>query len=382
LTLSDPGYPMFDRYCLTIFPAGLGDTLSDWMVMNMPGQCDEFRFDHLPDIRGISTSGMVVKTADQSPASNARLHFSLMGDQPDYFVTLVDKQGRFILTLPDRTGIYELFAACEPAEDINHTILVDHDYATDPVPVGTQPFTLSTEEEQAATRMIINMQLSMTYGINKANVTLANDTNAGIHFYGIPGLTLLIDDYVDLPTMTEVFENLILEVGVHHRRGEPYLKIISPNSNITNYPPLLLVDDIPVFDQRTFLSIDPLKLQKIEVVNEVFIRGNTILGGIIKLTSKEGDMAAVDLPAGSYFFDYQAFHPGSNDAQISNTKTVDRVPDTRNTLLWIDDLVLHANEINTLQFPAASDKGEYHILVRGISNCGDIISGVGKFTVK
>ena len=48
----------------------------------------------------------------------------------------------------------------------------------------------------------------------------------------------------------------------------------------------------------------------------------------------------------------------------------------------IDDLVLHANEINTLQFPAASAKGEYHILVRGISNCGDIISGVGKFTVK
>ena len=382
LTLSDPGYPVPERYCLTIFPAGLGDTLSDRMIMNMQAPCDEFRFDHLPDIRGISISGTVVKTTDQSPAPNARLHFSLMGYQPGYFATLADEQGRFIMALPDRTGIYELFIACEPAGDINHTVLVDNDFATDPVPLGTQPFTLSTEEEQAATRMIINMQLSMSYGIYKADMIAVRDTNAGIPFYGIPATAILTDDYVDLPNMTEVFENLVLEVGVYHRHGEPYLRIASLNSNITSYPPLLLVDNIPVFDLGTFLSIDPMKIKKIEVVNEVFIRGNMTWGGIIKLTSKKGDMAGVDLPEGSYFIDYQAFHPGPDDAPVSNTKTADRVPDTRNTLLWIDDLVLNDNEINTLRFPAGSARGEYHILVRGISNSGDIISGVGKFTVK
>jgi hypothetical protein len=382
LTLSDPGYQAPERYCLTIFPAGLGDTLSDWMIMDIPGHCDEFRFDHLPDLRGMSISGTVVKTADQSPSSYARIHFSSMGDQPGYFATLSDRQGRFVLTLPDRTGIHELFLASEPAGDVNHAVLVDHDFSTDPVPVVTQPFTLSTEEEQAATRMIINMQLSMSYGIDRADVTLANDTNPGIPFYGIPGSSVLTDDFIDLPTMTEVFENLVFEVSVYRRRGEPHLRILSPNNNIANYPPLLLVDNIPVFEQKTFLSIDPLKVKKIEVVNQVFIRGNMIWGGIIKLTSKEGDLSSIDLPEESYFINYQAFHPESNDSQLNNWQSEDRVPDTRNTLLWVDDIVLQSNDTKTLQFNASSVKGEYHILVRGVSNSGGIISGVGRFTVK
>ncbi len=382
LTLSDPGYPLPETYCLTIFPAGLGDTLPERMAINMPGQCDEFRFEHLPDIRGIAISGNAVKTTDQSPAANARVHFSVMGDQSAYFTTLADQQGRFIMTLPDRKGIYELFIASEPAGDITHTVLVDHDFATDPVPFGTLPFALSKEEQQATRRMVINMQLSVAYGINKAEIIEVNDSNPGIPFYGIPRSSILTDDYVDLPTMTEVFENLVLEVSVHHRRGEPYLQVASMNGNINNYPPLLLVDNIPVFDQRTFLDIDPLKIKKIDVVNEVYIRGNMTWGGIIKLTSKKGDMAAVNLPAESYFIDYEAFHPGQDDAKISHSKTGDRVPDTRNTLLWIDDLALQPNEIKRLQLPAASAKGEYYVLVRGVTDRGDIVSGTGRFKVE
>jgi len=382
LALSDPHYPASGSYCLTIFPSGLGDTLAGMEVMNIPGQSDEFGFDYLPDIRGISISGTVVNAVDKSPASYARLHFSILGDQPGYYATLADKQGRFVVSLPDMSDTYELFVAGEPSGDITRTVLVDQDFESGPIPVGTQPFTLSQEEEKAAIRMAINMQLSKTYGIKEADASLASDTNARIPFYGIPGLTILTDDYVDLPTMTEVFENLVLGVDVRYRRGEPYLQIDCLNNNIANSPPLLLVDNIPVFDLRTFLSINPLKIKKIEVVSELFVRGNLKLGGIIILTSKKGDMASVELPEGYYFIDYQAFNPERNVAQISNTETLDRVPDTRNTLLWIDDIILSANETKTLKFSAAYAKGEYNILIRGISNRGDIISGVGRFTVK
>ena len=92
-----------------------------------------------------------------------------------------------------------------------------------------------------------------------------------------------------------------------------------------------------------------------------------IWGGIIKLTSKEGDLTAIDLPEGSYFINYQAFHPGSNEPRLNNWKSADRVPDTRNTILWVDDLVLQANDTKTLQFHTSSGKGEYHILIRGVS---------------
>jgi len=97
------------------------------------------------------------------------------------------------------------------------------------------------------------------------------------------------------------------------------------------------------------------------------------------LTSRQGDMAAVDLPEGSYFFDYQAFHPG--DAQVQYAPS-DRIPDTRNTLLWIDKISLDPDEMKTLQIHAASQIGEYIILVRGVSTLGEIVYGMSTFNVE
>jgi len=125
-----------------------------------------------------------------------------------------------------------------------------------------------------------------------------------------------------------------------------------------------------------------------------------MFGGVISLTSDKGDVAAIDLPEGSYFFDYRAFHesshmgrwsgpaPPGNGGSTPGLPGTDsdqgegRIPDTRNTLLWIDRLKLEKNKQTVLQFPAASSPGEYLILVRGLSPEGIVVSGEGRFSVK
>ena len=102
-------------------------------------------------------------------------------------------------------------------------------------------------------------------------------------------------------------------------------------------------------------------------------------GVMIILTSRQGDMAAVDLPEGSYFFDYQAFHPGNSQTQYTLSE---RIPDTRNTLLWIDKISLDSEENKTLEFPVSSRSGEYIILVRGVSPLGEIGYGMSTFNVE
>ena len=104
-------------------------------------------------------------------------------------------------------------------------------------------------------------------------------------------------------------------------------------------------------------------------------------------------MAAVDLPAESYFFDYEAFSPGSRDVTTNQTvnspsagsgensgvevapagaNTGDqRIPDTRNTLLWIDRLEIPQAGVKSLKFRAASAEGDYLILLRGVDPEGN-----------
>jgi len=400
------GLDLSGEYCLTVVPSGLIDTKYNHHSGFQPHEPAEFRFKFLPDIYGVSVSGRVLNTNDQSPAPDIRLHFSCLDGKTDYFAALTDEHGRFILTIPERRGIQELFVVSETSGDHTQEILIDQDFASAAVPFYPKPFTLTTEEREAATRMVLNMQLKKAFGPQETRSINGQESDSLFRFYGKPEIVVIIDKYIKLPTMEEVFLNLVPKVFILYRRGEPYLRIESLNPSIALFPPLVLVDNIPIFDLKSLLRVDPTKIERIEVVNEVYTKGDLKYGGIISITSKKKDMAAVDLPEGSYFFDYQTFYPGDsrkippgiqkygldsgldsgldyelNSGQQSSNET-DRIPDFRNTVKWIDRISLGPEGKMSLHFPASSNPGAYHILVRGRTHQGEIIQGLGRIRVE
>jgi hypothetical protein len=394
----DSSFP--DEYCLTVIPAGLADTMYAHINTKSLGTNEDFRFDYLPDIRGISISGTVINVVDQSPIPSARLHFSLLGENPGYFAIFTDDLGRFTVNLPDRTGIQELFVACEPSDDIKAEIKIEQDFTADPVPFATKPFVLSSQEKEIATQVFINMQLKKAYKVGKAEPNNPDNTYFTDPFHGIPKTIINTEDYVQLPTMAEIFKNLVPNVMILYQRREPYLKIESLNSNISLFPPLILIDQIPVFDLKAVLSANPSNIERLEVISDVYLTGNVMIGGIIILTSKKGNVAAIDLPQGSYFFDYQTFNPGnlrnwydfysnckvvyheSQNTLINDDIINNRIPDSRNTLLWVDNIRIRSDERKILKFQASSRIGKYHILIRGVSNQGEVVCGIGTFKVE
>ena len=195
----------------------------------------------------------------------------------------------------------------------------------------------------------------------------------------------------------------------------PRSSMNSENASISMYPPLLLIDDVPVLHEQSFLSVDPARIRRIEVINDLYIKGDMIFGGLINLRSVRGDMAAVDLPEGSYFFDYQTFsrgslggkeeipsrtgesagnpgsrpaaHAGTGGAGSSGTGGTEsigngRIPDTRNTLLWIDRLRLGPEETKSIRFRAAPSEGDYLILLRGVNAEGQPVQVLASFRVE
>ena len=59
-----------------------------------------------------------------------------------------------------------------------------------------------------------------------------------------------------------------------------------------------------------------------------------------------------------------------------------RVPDTRNTILWLDDVMLERGEIREISFQAPSRGGDYLVLVRGLAAPGEVASATTRFRVK
>ncbi len=371
--------------CVTVVPDGGIDTARGQLTFNKGTMNpSEFKVDFLPDMKGVSLSGTVVKVSGEAvPISSAKLYFSLLGDKPDYLTTVTDELGRFVISTPHRTGIQELFVAPDPSIAGGAEIRIDQDFDTEKISLTPEKFALSTSDQELATRFALHSQLSAVFNRGAIRKTLppqVRDSSETL-FYGTPKFTILMDDFITLPNLEEVFINLIPDIDITVRRGIKSLRILGPNTAVRFYQPLILIDNIPVFDQQTLLSIHPEKILKIDVINEVYVKGDLLHGGLISIFSRNGDMAGIDLPDHSYFFDFQTIQP-SEIIEIPEYKPGDHVPDSRNTLIWLDDVLLKKGSTEEITFKAPQSPGDYVILVRGLAHQGTVVSATASFVVE
>ncbi len=375
----------FVNCCLTVVPAG-GIDLDHGQVTFYPDQMNpkEYGVNYLPDMMGVALSGTVgLEGRSYKPAGTARIYFSILGDQPDYFASVTDAQGRFVFSIPDRTGIQEFFVAPDPSAGEGMEVRIDQDFDEDQIPFSSAKFGLTDQERESAIKMALQAQLPAIYKRPGSVEEIPSDSSDRWNnlFYGTPGFTLLMDDYVTLPTLEEVFVNLVPDIEVMVNRGRRSLKVNGPNRAIQFYPPLIMIDHLPVFDQQVILNINPEKIRKIDLINEVYVKGGVAHGGVISIFSRNGDMAGIDLPAHSYFFDFLSIQP-SEPKETASYFPGDRVPDMRNTISWINDIRLEKGSSKAITFKAPAVPGDYVILVRGLAHQGHVISATASFSVE
>jgi hypothetical protein len=259
-------------------------------------------------------------------------------------------------------------------------VRIDQDFDAAYYPLPSVKFSLSEWEQKVATRMSLAMQFSRVYGrIEKAEVDSAKARYSP--FYGTRVQSLNLDEYVNLPTLEEVFINLMPDVDVVRKKGENSIRILSDNSSIGIYPPLILIDHMAVFDQRAMLALPPEKIDRIDLINDVYLKGGVTFGGLLAIYSKAGDLAGIDLPPGSYFFDFLSFHRKAEE-YVAKPSPGDRIPDLRNTILWMEDLTVRKDTPARIQFAAPTTPGNYLVLVRTVAPDGELWSASSRFTVE
>ncbi|MDF1576115.1 MAG: hypothetical protein P1P86_13085 [Bacteroidales bacterium] len=341
----------------------------------------DFRVDYLPDRYGPSLSG-TVEYPDRSGEglSPAVIHLTLMSDVSGYLVCRSDSLGRFTLGLPVRSGEYEIFVLPEGPDGEEVEVRIDQDFDPRQVPVSLHAFSLTEGELKWATLMARNLQLSEIYGPAEDPV----DPDSGIGapaFYGTPTFSVDLDEYVQLPTLREVFINLIPGVSLHTRKGRTTLLIESENPSLSLYESLVMVDQVPVLDMEQFMSLSPAKIRQIDVVEDVYVKGDLRYGGLINLLSRDGDMAGIDLPEHSFFIDYLALQPVIEPLP-DPVAPGDRMPDTRNTHLWLPDFRVQKGFPGRISFKAPDYPGEYVVFFRGQNDRGEAVLAETTFTVR
>lgn len=373
-----------DIYCITVTSPYATET-AEYGINLVPDveRARNYSLNFVPDIRGLSLSGRVIDKNTGNGVYQSHVRISVLGKKTDYssYISLLD--GTFLFALEPFVGTSDMYITADPSENMSLDILVDKEYSNENHSFSNLPFTLDEKERITATGFMLNTQIEKSF-IRKIRVE-ASDTgkNELRYFYGNPVSTIYIDDYIKLPNLDEVIFELIHDVSLIRRNGSYYLRSNNKFTDLEIYKPLIMIDNIPVSDVGAMLRMTPEKIERIEVVDRIYAKGDILFGGILNLISKKGDVAGIDLPKNSYFFNYEGFAKQDTvsfpeyEIQPENT----RIADVRNCLYWNPSVSIQQDPVD-LSFYTSDKTGQYIILVRGVTDRGTIVEGKCYFSVE
>jgi hypothetical protein len=334
----------------------------------------------LPENLGLSLTGQAVSSADRTPAPYATIYVSILGDERNFFCNYSDSSGRFYFAFPDYVGKRELFVSTYHADYDDLELLINRDFSQDALQLPSHPVILNDSLTFAITEMSLNAQVSQQYYPRVEMLAEAPVANEML-FYGTPISTIYFKDFIQLPTLEEYFVEVVPQVSVRKSRGVRRLVILGEHQDLAIYPPLLMIDGVAIFDAEAVLAVSPRLIERVEVVNAPYIRGNVTFGGIISLISKNNDLGYIDLPSSGLLVNYQMLDVPGTD--VTQDGVLDpRLPDVRNTLYWNPELELNPNEGKKISFRTSDQQGSYEILIRGTDSTGKFLEKRVPFRVE
>ena len=135
---------------------------------------------------------------------------------------------------------------------------------------------------------------------------------------------------------------------------------------------------------RASKSRRPQRIDHVDIVNRIYVRGDNTYGGIVSFFSSRGDRAGVALPGGSAFISFTGLSGPQETVSPDYEGAVrnERMPDLRNTLYWAPHYKITPENRGSFAFYTSDLTGEFMVIIRGMTSDGNLISGSCKFTVK
>lgn len=363
--------------CLSIAPSAVFNKNISTIEYHQNNQDAPFYFN--PETKGFTLTAKVSNSETSLPAPYSLVNLSILGPFADFLASRTDSAGFYSVNLPEITGSFDIYVGVK--ENSKSTVRFDNDFCTNTIKFKYPPFTLSETERIAANNIIKNLEVlkHFTDTLTSNNFQVPQETLTNAPFYGTPDNIYIFDNYIDLLSVKEYFFELF-PVSVKEKGGRASFRIHGNYPEFDIFEPLVLIDNIVVDNADRILGANPNLLSRVEIISKPYYKGNMVYAGIVSFFSKDGNFAGIELSHSDMFIKYKFFTEG-DDTGVSEIKKDDK-PDTRNTVLWLNDLKFSAEDTTSIDFQTPDTKGVYEVLLRGIDSKGEIVLIRNHFTVK
>jgi len=340
-------------------------------------------FTFLPEYEGHIITGKILPKIGGLQDTGITVYLSVPGKNFKFSNGTSAANGLLQFNVEKFYGTRELIAQTNAA-DSNYRIFIDNPYSEEYSDWAMAPVNLTTALSGAILLRSIGAQALNIYQPEQENnfrLPISFDTTL---FFGKPYKQYYLDAYTRFPTMEEVIREYVKEVHVKKKdKNFRYEVFNEPYLTYFNDDPLVLIDGVPVFNVNKIIDMDPLKIQKVDVVASKFFKGNQRFDGIVSYNTYNGDLDSYQLDPNSVVVEYnglQLQREFYSPQYKTDEQLLSRKPDYRNVLYWSPDFQTKSGK-NNISFYTSDIPGKYFVLVQGISSSGYAGVGVASFTV-
>lgn len=340
-------------------------------------------FNFLPEYDGHLITGKVTNTQTGGVAKDIIAYLSVPGKRVQLYASKSDSTGRLIFNTRQLYGPGEIVAQTNSERDsIYHIDILSpfsEQYSKYPAP----KFNLTRGMQNAIEEGNLGTQVQNIYWANKIKHFYEQPVDSS-GFYSTPYKTYLLDNYTRFTTMEEVLREYVKEVWVNRSQKRYHIKVLNGNGFLDG-DPLVMLDDVPVFNIDKVMAIDPLKVRKLEDVPYRYYWGPSVYEGVLSFTTYKGDLGGVEIDPRAVVLDYEGlqlqrefYSPVYDTEQAAKN----RMPDFRSLLYWAPEINTSAQGKSQLSFYTSDQTGKYIGVVQGITAEGDAASQYFSFDVK
>ncbi len=356
----------------------LSSLRSNWLDWNtiMSGNIPEFRYQ--PEKGTHFIYGSLVNASTLLPDTGQYLFLSIPGKKAFFQYARSDKDGRFRFNIPISNKRKDLIIQPELI-DRNDKVLIESPFSDNYIEGEDSDIRRVKDVPSFVSGMSANYQVENIYGIDNFSVNDIID-DKGVtpyRFYGTPDIEIIMDDYIKLPIMEEVFFELIPGAFLRNRRTGYELTVSDVVDNLVYEYPMIMIDGVIIRDASLISNLDPELVERIDVVRSRYVVGNYFIFGIVNVVTRAGDFSSVTIPSYAVRLNYRAYDPVLTPIFPDHSSGNDnsrRTPDFRNTLYWNPTVKPDKAGRSTIEFWSSDLAADYFINIMGITGDGRYIS--------
>ncbi|MEO7212595.1 hypothetical protein [Mucilaginibacter sp.] len=350
-----------------------------WDEILQPNQA---AFKYLPEFNGHMVIGKLTDSA-KNIAKDVIAYLAVPGKRVQVYAAKSDAEGKLYFNTKEFYGANEIVVQTNTERDTSHKIEIVSPFSEQYSKTALPAFGLTPGMQTSLQQQSLGMQVQNIYAANKLKHYFEPVVDS-TGFFGNPYKTYKLDDFTRFVTMEEVVREYVREASVSRSRGRSHITLIDEKVMLTG-DPLVMLDGVPVFNIDKVMAIDPLKVQRLQVVRSRYFWGPSAFEGIMNYTTYKGDLGGAEMDPHAVVIDYEGMQIQRefySPVYETDEQAKSRMPDFRNLLFWAPDIKTGPISANKLTFYTSDQTGKYFGIVQGITSNGDVASQSFTFEVK